>query len=143
MSASELRAHLEEMRALGESYFQDYERIRTGDLSPMKRLIPSDDCRVWRSYPVEGQDPDVSWEEHGRGLGPIFAKCSNIHHENSTIHPFPGGFLYQTTYCFTTPDGREIKFPGALVWHIDGDGKFVQLHEYLPIENLGLLDLRK
>ena len=37
-------------------------------MEAMKKMAPSANARVWRSYKVPGQEPEVSWAEHEAGL---------------------------------------------------------------------------
>lgn len=133
MSDRELRDHLEQMEAIGAAYEQVYARNR-GSLedrvAAMEKLVPSKDARVWRSYNVPGQGPEVSWAEHEAGLRPVMGAYAEVRHEDVTYFPFPGGCVFQCVYSFTAADGQEVRFPAALVWYINGDGEIAYITEH-------------
>ncbi|WP_329064153.1 LysR family transcriptional regulator [Amycolatopsis sp. NBC_01480] len=139
MSGDELRDHLEQMDALAASYKHVYERNRDGTLedgvATMEKLVPSDTARVWRSYNVPGQAQEVTRPVHEEGLRPLHQVYTDIHHEDVTFQPFPGGFVFQCIYSFTAPDGTEVRFPAALVWYINSDGKVVHINEHFESYN--------
>lgn len=101
----------------------------------MAKLVPSDKARVWRSYNVPGQDHEVSWAEHEKGLKPVMGAYADVRHEDVTYHPFPGGVVFQCIYSFTASDGTEVRFPAALVWYINSDGKIAYIAEHFESHN--------
>ncbi|KRB85546.1 hypothetical protein ASE00_01760 [Sphingomonas sp. Root710] len=135
MSGDELRDHLEQMEAVGAAYKFVYESGRDGGglearVAAMAKLTPSKNARVWRSYKVPGQEPEVSWAEHDAGLTPVMGAYPDVRHDDVTYHPFPGGVVFQCIYSFTASDGTEVRFPAALVWYIDRDGKIAYIAEH-------------
>ncbi|GAA3585201.1 hypothetical protein GCM10022222_82270 [Amycolatopsis ultiminotia] len=140
MSGDELREHLEQMEALAASYKDAYERNRGGAVEDRaatmeNQLIPSDAARVWRSYTVPGQDQEVPWSAHTAGLWPLMQAYTDVHHEDVTYQPFPGGFVFQCIYSFTASDGTEVRIPAALVWYVDSDGRVVHINEHFESHN--------
>lgn len=133
MSDHELRDHLEKMESVGAAYKQVYEK-NCGSLedrvAAMAKLVPSDKARVWRSYNVPGQDHEVSWAEHEVGLTPVMGAYADVRHEDVTYYPFPGGVVFQCVYSFTASDGTVVRFPAALVWYVDSDGKIAYITEH-------------
>lgn len=138
MSDQALRDHLEEMEAIGRAYKQVYEGNHDSlqdRLEAMAKLAPSDNARVWRSYPVPGQAPEVSWAEHEVGLKPVMGAYADVRHEDVTYYPFPGGVVFQCIYAFTAADGSEVRFPAALVWYVNPDGKIAYITEHFESRN--------
>ena len=133
MSGDELHEHLEKMEAVGAAYKHVYEK-NCGSfedrVKAMAKLVPSDTARVWRSYNVPGQEAEVSWAEHEVGLKPVMGAYADVRHEDVTYYPFPGGVVFQCIYSFTAPDGTETRFPAALVWYINDDGKIAYITEH-------------
>ena len=135
MSGNELRDHLEHMEAVGAAYKSVYESGRNGGglearVSAMAKLAPSENARVWRSYKVPGQEPEVSWAEHEAGLTAVMGAYPEVRHDDVTYQPFPGGVVFQCIYSFTASDGTEVRFPAALVWYIGRDGKIAYITEH-------------
>ncbi|MEZ5656652.1 MAG: hypothetical protein R3E04_12370 [Sphingobium sp.] len=134
MSGDELRHHLEEMEAVGAAYKYVYECGHEGGLdgrlAAMAKMVPAENARVWRSYKVPGQEPEVSWAEHEAGLKAVMGAYPNVRHDDVTFYPFPGGVVFQCVYSFTASDGTEVRFPAALVWYINSDGKIAYITEH-------------
>ena len=142
MSDKELRSYLEKMQALGETYKEHYEHHHATGEWP-DHSDPSDplwmdaasaaQVRVWRSFPVHGQDQDVSAAEHVQA----FQKAQlqfDCHHENVRIHPFIGGLLFEAEYHWKSPDGQEVVFWAAILMLCDAEGRMVRTHEYINSE---------
>ena len=132
MTDDQLRAHLEEMRSIGESYAAGYETRRHGGKAPITVPRGVRDMRIWRNYRVRDQSDEVPSDEHLSGeAADHWDKFAEIWQEDVVINPFPGGVAFEATYCFRSPTGAEVRAKGALIWYVDQEGRPTRLHEYM------------
>ena len=132
MTNDELREHLEEMRAIGESYAEGYETRRNGGRAPITVPRGERDMRIFRNYRVRNQADEVPSDEHLSGeAADHWDKFAEIWQEDVVVNPFPGGFVFEATYCFKAPSGEEVRSKGALIWYVNEEGRPVRLHEYM------------
>lgn len=132
MSGDDLRDHLVQMRAIGESYLQ---------LNSHGNVPPTED--LWQEW-LKGGVPGLrAWHLQlpGGEPGPREVDVADLvagtrgfemrHTQTDVnIHPFPGGCLYEQTAHYELPNGTHLVMCGVHIFHADSAGKMMRLHTY-------------
>jgi ketosteroid isomerase-like protein len=119
--------------ALADRLFGALER---GDL-PAYLACYNPDARIWHSR--DEADTDLAQNEEAEHI--FFARVANRRFEVLERHIFDRGFVQEHLVHGVLEDGSVMRLPVLFIAHLDEEGRFLRVSEYLNSEKSPLRGL--